>query len=142
MASAETPIGTARSRFAPDTPTLLEQGLKDMNFSEWFGFYLPGKAAADVVQRANTALRAALAEPYPQLANMLLGGTTPILSADELQQLGFKIMVDPVATLLAAGAAVRTVANALLDQGRVDSLADELQTFDEVKQVLGLYDFV
>jgi 2-methylisocitrate lyase-like PEP mutase family enzyme len=80
--------------------------------------------------------------PYPQLANMLLGGTTPILSADELQQLGFKIMVDPVATLLAAGAAVRTVASTLLDQGRVDSLADELLAFDEVKQVLGLYDFV
>lgn len=54
--------GAARSRFAPDTPTLVEQGLRDMAFSEWFGFYLPGKAPADVVQRANTALRAALAD--------------------------------------------------------------------------------
>jgi tripartite-type tricarboxylate transporter receptor subunit TctC len=54
--------GGARSKFAPDTPTMVEQGLREMNFSEWFGFYLPGKAAADVVQRANTALRAALAD--------------------------------------------------------------------------------
>ena len=54
--------GGARSKFAPDTPTMVEQGLRDMNFSEWFGFYLPGKAAADVVQRANTALRAALGD--------------------------------------------------------------------------------
>lgn len=54
--------GGARSKFAPDTPTMVEQGLRDMNFSEWFGFYLPGKAASDVVQRANTALRAALAD--------------------------------------------------------------------------------
>ncbi len=54
--------GNARSKFAPDTPTMVEQGLRDMNFSEWFGFYLPGKAASDVVQRANTALRAALAD--------------------------------------------------------------------------------
>ena len=54
--------GGARSKFAPDTPTLQEQGLKDMVFSEWFGFYLPGKAAADVVQRANAALRIALAD--------------------------------------------------------------------------------
>jgi tripartite-type tricarboxylate transporter receptor subunit TctC len=54
--------GTTRSRFAPNTPTLVEQGLRDMAFSEWFGFYLPGKAAPDVVQRANTALRAALAD--------------------------------------------------------------------------------
>ncbi len=54
--------GATRSKFAPDTPTLLEQGLKDMAYSEWFGFYLPGKAAPDVVQRANSALRAALAD--------------------------------------------------------------------------------
>jgi len=54
--------GASRSRFAPDTPTLVEQGMRDMAFSEWFGFYLPGKAPADVVQRANAALRAALAD--------------------------------------------------------------------------------
>jgi tripartite-type tricarboxylate transporter receptor subunit TctC len=54
--------GAARSKFAPDTPTLTEQGLKDMVYSEWFGFYLPGKAAPDVVQRANAALRIALAD--------------------------------------------------------------------------------
>ena len=47
----------------PGVPTLLEQGFKDMAFNEWFGFYRPGKASADVVQRANTALRAALASP-------------------------------------------------------------------------------
>jgi tripartite-type tricarboxylate transporter receptor subunit TctC len=54
--------GAARSRFAPDTPTMVEQGLRDMSFSEWFGFYLPARASAEVVQRANTALRAALAD--------------------------------------------------------------------------------
>jgi tripartite-type tricarboxylate transporter receptor subunit TctC len=54
--------GATRSRFAPETPTLMEQGLRDMSFSEWFGFYLPARASAEVVQRANTALRAALAD--------------------------------------------------------------------------------
>ena len=53
--------GATRSRFAPNTPTMLEQGLRDMAFSEWFGFLLPGKAAPEVVQRANAALSAALA---------------------------------------------------------------------------------
>ena len=54
--------GAARSKFAPDVATLAEQGHKDLVFSEWFGFYLPARTAPELVQRANAALRAALAE--------------------------------------------------------------------------------
>jgi tripartite-type tricarboxylate transporter receptor subunit TctC len=54
--------GAQRNKFAPTVPTFVEQGLKDMAFNEWFGFYLPAKAAPEVVQRANAALRAALAD--------------------------------------------------------------------------------
>ena len=54
--------GAQRSKFAPNTPTMVEQGFKDMVFGEWFGFFLPGKPAADVLQRANAALRTALAD--------------------------------------------------------------------------------
>jgi tripartite-type tricarboxylate transporter receptor subunit TctC len=54
--------GAQRNKFAPNVPTLVEQGLKDMAYNEWFGFYLPAKPAAEVLQRANAALRAALAE--------------------------------------------------------------------------------
>ena len=52
--------GPKRSRFTPGTPTLLEQGFKDMAFTEWFGFFLPAKAPQDVVQRLNASLRSAL----------------------------------------------------------------------------------
>lgn len=55
--------GAQRSKFAPNTQTMVEQGLKDMVFSEWFGFYLPAKASRDLVTRLNTALRSALAAP-------------------------------------------------------------------------------
>ena len=54
--------GAARNKFVPGTPTLVEQGFKDLVFGEWFAFYLPGKAAPDVVQKANAAVRAALAD--------------------------------------------------------------------------------
>lgn len=53
--------GAKRSRFAPDVPTYTEQGLKDMAHSEWFAFFLPGRAAPELVARMNTALKAALA---------------------------------------------------------------------------------
>jgi len=53
--------GAKRNRFVPGVPTLVEQGYKDLVYGEWFGFYLPGMAAPEVVQRANAAVRAALA---------------------------------------------------------------------------------
>ena len=53
--------GAKRNKFTPDTPTLIEQGYKNMAFSEWFGFFLPAKAPQAVVQRLNTAIRGALA---------------------------------------------------------------------------------
>lgn len=106
-----------------------------------------GELGADVCfveapRSRDELVRIAREVPYPQLANMLLGGVTPILSADELQQLGFKIMVDPVATLLATGSVVRQLAQTLFRDGRIDSLANELLTFDDVKQVLGLSDII
>ena len=54
--------GATRSRFAPNVPTFAEQGYKDLVFSEWFGFFAPGGTPAPVVERANGALRAALAQ--------------------------------------------------------------------------------
>ncbi|HSV44413.1 MAG TPA: Bug family tripartite tricarboxylate transporter substrate binding protein [Ramlibacter sp.] len=54
--------GATRSRFAAGVSTLVEQGYKDLVFGEWFGFFLPGKASAEVVQKANAAIRAALAD--------------------------------------------------------------------------------
>ena len=53
--------GPKRGKFTPSTPTLVEQGFKDLAFTEWFGFFLPGKAPQEVVQRLNTAIRSALA---------------------------------------------------------------------------------
>jgi tripartite-type tricarboxylate transporter receptor subunit TctC len=54
--------GARRSRFTPDVPTLVEQGFKDMIYDEWYGFFLPAKTAAGVVNKLNTALAAALKE--------------------------------------------------------------------------------
>jgi 2,3-dimethylmalate lyase len=76
--------------------------------------------------------------PIPQLANMLPGGATPILSADELQELGYRIMVDPIGTLLATGKIMQRLAEELLNTGRVDSTQTEMLSFDEIKSILGL----
>jgi tripartite-type tricarboxylate transporter receptor subunit TctC len=55
--------GAKRSPFAPNTPTLVEQGLRDFVYDEWFGFFVPARTPNDVIGRLNTAIRAALAAP-------------------------------------------------------------------------------
>lgn len=102
-----------------------------------------GEAGADVCfveapQSIDELSQVARDVPFPQLANMLPGGVTPILPADKLQQLGFRIVVDPVGTLLATGFAIKQLAEAMLNDGRVDQLSSQMLGFDEVKQLLGL----
>jgi tripartite-type tricarboxylate transporter receptor subunit TctC len=55
--------GTTRSRFAADVPTYAEQGFKDLVMSEWYGFFLPPKAAPDLTTRAAAAIRTAVSAP-------------------------------------------------------------------------------
>lgn len=75
---------------------------------------------------------------FPQLVNMLVGGRTPIRSVDELAAMGFKIVVSPIETLLAAARAAERVITAWVRDGRVDGLAGEtMMTFAEVKALLG-----
>jgi 2-methylisocitrate lyase-like PEP mutase family enzyme len=76
--------------------------------------------------------------PYPLLVNMLSGGVTPILSVAELQQLGYKIIVYPIESLLIFGTAVRRLTDLLLHRGRIDLPPGEMMTFGDVKKVLGL----
>jgi len=55
--------GPKRSRFTPDTPTYTEQGFKALEMQEWYGFFLPGKAAPETVNRAAAAIHAAVQMP-------------------------------------------------------------------------------
>ena len=52
--------GPRRSKFEPQVPTFQEQGLKDINVEEWFGFFMPARTPADMVQRAAAAIGVAI----------------------------------------------------------------------------------
>ena len=75
---------------------------------------------------------------FPLLVNMLTGGKTPIFSVDELGQMGYKIIVCPIASLLLCASVIRRLIETLQTQGRVDGLAGEMMSFTEIKQLLGL----
>jgi 2-methylisocitrate lyase-like PEP mutase family enzyme len=101
------------------------------------------EVGADVIfveapQTRDELARVAREIPKPQLANMLVGGVTPILSASELEELGFKIVVSPVESLAVTAFAVRQLADAMLSDGRVDGLSEQMWSFAQLKQLLGV----
>lgn len=60
------PIGVAapkRLPFLPDVPTLAEQGIANVEASNWYGLMAPAGTPPDVVKRINEALRRTLAAP-------------------------------------------------------------------------------
>ena len=72
------------------------------------------EAGADIVFVEAPESEAELAEiaesiDAPVLANMVNGGSTPVLRADRLHELGFALAIFPGAGFLAAGAALETV---------------------------------
>lgn len=52
-------FGTERDRFAPDAPTMVESGFKDVVAQAWVGVLAPAKTPADVVARTAAALNKA-----------------------------------------------------------------------------------
>lgn len=62
-----------RSRFVPDVATYTEQGFKALEMTEWYGFFLPGKAAPELVSRVAAAIAAASQAPDVVEAYAALG---------------------------------------------------------------------
>jgi 2-methylisocitrate lyase-like PEP mutase family enzyme len=79
---------------------------------------------------------------HPLFVNMLTGGVTPILPVKELEQLGYKIVVCPIESLMVCARAMRDLCEAWKRTGRVDQLAAQAMSFNEVKQLLGVEEFL
>jgi len=75
---------------------------------------------------------------YPLFVNMLTGGVTPILPVKELEQLGYKIVVCPIESLMVCARAMRELCEAWKTTGRVDQVASAAMSFGEIKNLLGV----
>ena len=73
----------------------------------------------------------------PLLANMVDGGRTPILSGEELEGLGFRVAIFPVAGFLAAGAAMASVYGHMKQTGSSKAWKGELYPFDAFSRLMG-----
>ena len=80
----------------------------------------------------------ASALPGPLVANMIERGVTPQLTRSELEELGFNLIVCPLAGLFAAARAVAEVLEELKAKETTAGVLDRLTAFDELNELVGL----
>jgi 2,3-dimethylmalate lyase len=74
----------------------------------------------------------------PMSANMVEGGKTPILTARELQDIGYSIATFPLSTLYAAAYGVRAAMEALAKTGTTAGFMDRMIAFTDFNNLVGL----
>jgi tripartite-type tricarboxylate transporter receptor subunit TctC len=79
--------GATRSPLAPEVPTLVEQGYRELIFSEWYGLFMPPGASANVLNKLNGALRIALAHAETVKAFAVMGMEAKSSSPQDLGEL-------------------------------------------------------
>lgn len=74
----------------------------------------------------------------PCLANNVEGGASPLLSAAELQKIGYAAVVFPVAATYAVAHAVRGLMKTIADHGTTAPYHDRMVAFNEFNETVGL----
>ena len=82
--------------------------------------------------------RIAAALPGPLVANMIERGVTPHLTRTELEQLGFNLIVCPLAGLFAAAKAVTDVLTELREHETTAAVVDRMLAFDDFNELVEL----
>jgi methylisocitrate lyase len=80
----------------------------------------------------------ATALPPPLVANMIERGVTPHLTRSELQDLGFSLIVCPLAALYASAKAVTDVLTELRDRETTAAVVDDMLAFDQFGELVDL----
>jgi methylisocitrate lyase len=76
--------------------------------------------------------------PGPLVANMLERGVTPLMGPQELRDLGFDLIVWPLAPLYSVAKSLTDVYSILRRDGSTTRILDRLMPFDEFNQIVGL----
>jgi len=72
------------------------------------------------------------------LANMVEGGRTPLLPNDELESLGFDLVIYPTASTYMTSKAMLDLMANLMQQGTTKGMMDKMVTFSEFNELIGL----
>lgn len=76
--------------------------------------------------------------PGPLVANMLERGVTPLMGPQELKELGFDLIVWPLAPLYSIAKSLTDVYATLRRDGSTAKILDRLMPFDDFNEIVGL----
>ncbi|HEY0278310.1 MAG TPA: oxaloacetate decarboxylase [Solirubrobacterales bacterium] len=100
------------------------------------------EAGADVVfadaPETEDDLRTVAAAAAPSMANMTETGKTPLLPAQQLEELGFAVVIYPSNQIWTIAGAFERLCRAVIDSGGTESVRAEMLPFAEVNEILGL----
>ncbi|CAM5767639.1 methylisocitrate lyase [Bosea minatitlanensis] len=77
----------------------------------------------------------------PLLANMTEFGRTPFFTADEFEDMGYRMVIWPVSSLRVANKAQQRLYTALARDGGTHAMVEQMQTRAELYQTIGLADY-
>ena len=76
--------------------------------------------------------------PKPTVANMIEQGRTPVLPQQELADLGFQLILYPLAGLYASAKALETIYTQLQTNGTTTGYEDQLLSFERFNDLIGV----
>ena len=76
--------------------------------------------------------------PYPNVANMIEKGKTPLLSRGDLVNLGFQLILYPLSGLFAAARALEGIYQKLHDDQSTEGSFEKLMTFESFNDLIGV----
>ncbi len=76
--------------------------------------------------------------PAPNVANMIEGGKTPVLSKQELSDLGFQLILYPLCGLYSAARVMEQMYQKLATDGTTSGEEQRLMTFSEFNDLIGV----
>jgi 2-methylisocitrate lyase-like PEP mutase family enzyme len=78
----------------------------------------------------------------PLLSNMVEGGKTPLTPADELAELGFRLVIYPGAMVRIISFAAQAYLQELKAKGTTAGLLDQMNQFDQIMDLVGLQESI
>lgn len=118
-------LSTGGIEEAVDRATIYREEGADMTFIE----------AVETVDQMKTVVRAVRG---PHMTNIIPGGRTPLLTAHELEKIGYDVVAYPTINTYAVAKATMTVFNHLLVNGQLEGIEHLIMDFNEFNSLVGL----